>query len=316
MTAPKPSERQLEDLGRAAPAGEPARGVGYHGRAILKPPVWTWEIPLYFFIGGAGGMSAVIALASLASERSVLVARTALWIAAAAALASPLLLISDLGRPARFLHMLRVFKLRSPMSVGVWVLVAFSACAVPAALIMQFLNELALAGIDVGTASRVLYALVVGAAISGAALASYTGVLIGATAIPVWNSHRRLLPIHFAFAGLGSAGAILELAGHRLDALMVIGVVAALVETAVGATTELSRRGSADRAAREGRAGLALRVSMILSGPLALLLRFSGLVPFAAASFLAGALLGRFGWVWAGRQSALDPEALLGSQRR
>ena len=40
------------------------------------------------------------------------------------------LLIVDLGRPMRFLHMLRVFKPTSPLSVGSYILSPFSALTV------------------------------------------------------------------------------------------------------------------------------------------------------------------------------------------
>src|SRR5581483_6826572 len=64
---------------------------------------------------------------------------------------------------------------------------------------------------------------IVAAAIFGTLLATYTGVLIGASAIPAWFLHRTLLPIHFGTAGLGSAAALLELIGHRIAPLHAIG---------------------------------------------------------------------------------------------
>jgi formate-dependent nitrite reductase membrane component NrfD len=93
----------------------------YYGRPILKEPVWQPEIPFYFFTGGiAGGCSVLHGLARLARHERL--AKTALYVGAAADAVSPLLLISDLGRPERFLKMLRVFKVTSPMSVGSWIL--------------------------------------------------------------------------------------------------------------------------------------------------------------------------------------------------
>ena len=91
-------------------AGGPIpRKPGYYGETVVRPPVWTWEIPIYFFVGALGGMSAVIALGALLFHHFD-VARTAMWIAALASGLSPILLILDLGRPHLFLHMLRVFK--------------------------------------------------------------------------------------------------------------------------------------------------------------------------------------------------------------
>ena len=118
-------------LGGIRPAGAPfpqaSPETGYYGIPLLKEPSWTWEIPLYFFVGGAAGAAAVIgAIADYTGADRKLV-RDARWIAAAGSVISPALLIADLGRPERFLAMLRVFKPQSPMSVGVWTLLGFSS---------------------------------------------------------------------------------------------------------------------------------------------------------------------------------------------
>src|SRR5579871_1897500 len=120
---------QLQAQG-TRPAGAPfpqaSPETGYYGIPLLKQPPWTWEIPLYFFVGGAAASAAVIgAIADYTGADRELV-RHARWIAAAGSVISPALLISDLGRPERFLAMLRVFKPQSPMSVGVWTLLGFS----------------------------------------------------------------------------------------------------------------------------------------------------------------------------------------------
>ena len=106
---------------------KPAAATSYHGNPVLKQPTWTWQIPLYFFVGGVAGTSALIAMVAHLFGNPELV-RAALWIAFAGALISPPLLIADLGRPARFLNMLRVFKLQSAMSMGAWILSAFPGC--------------------------------------------------------------------------------------------------------------------------------------------------------------------------------------------
>ena len=152
-------------------------------------------------------------------------------------------------------------------------------------------------------------------ALTGALVCTYTGVLLAVTAIPAWHSHRTSLPLHFGIAALGSAAALLELLGHAVPALPRLGLAAALAETLLGVWFELVRQGPRDRALRRGRAGLLLRGSAVLAGPLSLTLRLTGPATAAAASFLTGALLSRFGWVEAGRASALDPESVLGSTR-
>src|SRR5437763_7105179 len=111
-------------------AGGPIpRKVGYYGQPVVKPPVWTSEIPIYFFIGGLAGMAAVIAFAGLIFHEIDL-ARTAMSLATIGAVLSPILLTIDLGRPRLFLNMLRVFKYKSPMSVGAWIVFAFGACVI------------------------------------------------------------------------------------------------------------------------------------------------------------------------------------------
>src|SRR5213594_4317836 len=115
---------------RGAPFPTASPETGYYGIPLLKQPSWTWEIPLYFFVGGAAGASAVVgAIANYTGADRRLV-RDARWIAAAGSIISPALLISDLGRPSRFLNMLRVFKPQSAMSVGVWTLLGFSGGSV------------------------------------------------------------------------------------------------------------------------------------------------------------------------------------------
>jgi hypothetical protein len=107
--------------------------MSYYQLPLLKQPVWTWEIPAYFFVGGTAGAAAVVGAVAHATGGSPALVRDARWIAAVGGAASPALLVSDLGRPERFLNMLRVFKLQSPMSVGAWTLVAFSSGAGAAA---------------------------------------------------------------------------------------------------------------------------------------------------------------------------------------
>jgi hypothetical protein len=154
-----------------------------------------------------------------------------------------------------------------------------------------------------------------GAAIFGTLLATYTGVLLGATAIPAWFLHRTLLPIHFGTAGLGSAAGLLELLGHRIAALNFLGFYAAAVETALLIWLSVDKHGAADRAIHEHGSGWLIRIGEIFNGPLALILRFFGLVPFAAISFLLGALVSRLGWIAVGKVSGSDPESVFAAER-
>jgi Polysulphide reductase, NrfD len=328
MMINSPSEKRLEELREQAwkDGVVPGKGVdvaggpiprkpGYYGQPVVKPPVWTWEIPLYFFFGGIAGMSAVIASGAVIFHH-VDLARTTMWVAAiAGAILSPILLVMDLGRPHLFLNMLRVFKHRSAMSMGAWILSAFGACVVPGLVAL----ELHVYHFFPGALDQLLRVaagiLIFGAAIFGTLLATYTGVLIGATAIPAWFLHRTLLPIHFGTAGLGSAAALLELLGHRIPALNFLGFYAAGVETALLIWLSVDKHGAADRAIHEHGSGWLIRIGEVLNGPLAIGLRFFSLVPLAAISFLLGALVSRIGWIAVGKVSGSDPESVFASER-
>ncbi len=293
----------------------PTAPVAYYGQPIVKPPVWTWQIGLYFFVGGTAGMSGVLALAGLLTHQPLDFVRAALAVAFAGALVSPALLIADLGRPARFLNMLRVFKWRSAMSMGVWTLVAFGGLATAALLLILTPPLLARTGLSPIALRVALFLVVAGTAAFGAVLATYTGVLLGVTAVPVWSSHHRLLPFHFGVVALGSASAILELLGFHLAALQGIGLTVSAVETGVGAWLELTRGDAEARALTRGESGLLMRLAGISTGPATLVLRAVGWTKGAAVCFLLGAVLSRYGWLHAGRASARDPEETLAAQK-
>jgi hypothetical protein len=278
----------------------------------LKEPPWTWEIPLYFFVGGASGAAAVIgAIADYTGADRELV-KHARWIAAAGSVISPALLIADLGRPARFLSMLRVFKPQSPMSVGVWALVGFSGGAAAAAF-AGFLSD----RYGPSLAVRVLENAGQAASLAfGLPFSNYTGVLIGATAIPVWNRNAADLPLHFGASGLGAAVGLLELLGHEKNrSLQALGLGAAIFESWEGLRIE-TRSHDSLRPLKSGASGWITRTGGILSGPVPALLRATSLFSaksrgsslrrWAAWSAIAGSVLTRFAWVHAGHVSARD----------
>ena len=327
MTTNSPSEKRLEELREQAwkEGVVPGKGVditggpiprkpGYYGQPVVKPPVWTWEIPIYFFVGGLSGMSAVIALAA-AIFHHVELARAAMWLAAIGVVLSPLLLILDLGRPHLFINMLRVFKPQSAMSMGAWILSAFGACVVPGLIALE-LHAHQIFGGTIGQLIRIAAGMLIfGSAFLGTLLATYTGVLIGATVIPAWFLHRVFLPIHFGTAGLGSAAGLLELLGHRIAPLNALGYCAAAIESALLIWLSVNKHGVADRAVHQHASGWIIRIGEVLTGPLALVLRLFGQVPFAAISFLIGALVSRFGWIGTGKVSGSDPESVFAAER-
>jgi hypothetical protein len=308
---------KIQDRGIVAvgsPFPKPDSAMSYHGNPVLKPPTWTWQVPLYFFVGGVAGISAVIALAAHLFGNAGLL-RAGLWIGFLGALISGPLLIADLGRPARFLNMLRVFKWRSAMSLGAWTLTGFSS-AVGLAVVCR---EMMLAGYGNNFLLGLEWLAEVSAALSGLILASYTSVLLGVTAIPVWSENRKLVPAVFLSGGLGSAAGLLELLGFLIPVTQFIGIVASAVETSVAIIIELRGR-YVDRPLREGAVGWLTRAGAALAGPASLFLRiFSGHSSvaryLAAISFVSGALISRYAWIGAGRVSSRDPQALFQIQR-
>jgi Polysulphide reductase, NrfD len=304
----------VSDRGVDVTGGPILTQPGYYGEPVVRPPVWTWEIPTYFFIGGCGGMAAVIGAAALAFGHPE-VTRAAMWIACVVAALSPMLLISDLGRPLLFFNMLRVFKYKSPMSVGSWIVSLFGISAVPGALVVELWQRHFFTGALGSLVATLAILLVIGTAFWGLFLATYTGVLLSVTAIPAWFLHRVHLPIHFGIAGLGSAAGLLELLGFRIAPLYALSLTAAAIETILWLVLELHKHGAADRALHQGRSGVMIRISEFLLGPLSLLFRAIGVLPAAALSFLLGALISRFGWMEAGRLCGRDPAAIFASQK-
>jgi formate-dependent nitrite reductase membrane component NrfD len=308
--------REAETRGRVEGAGVRPPGApfpkaspesGYYGIPLLKKPQWKWEVPLYFFVGGAAGSAAVIGAMANWVGRDPELRRNARLVAAAGGMISTGLLVADLGRPARFLNMLRVFKKQSAMSVGAWTLAAFSSFSGATAFAELVQGRFDFAPVRVlGHISEAF------SAAFGLPFHNYTGVLIGATAIPVWNRNITTLPIHFGMSGLNSAVAILELLGHNSTALNLLGIGASAFEAYEGLHLE-QRSEAALEPLKHGLSGWITRLGGVLSGPAPLSLRlaaqFSGSRKMRRAACwaaLAGSLLTRYGWMQAGKASAQD----------
>jgi Polysulphide reductase, NrfD len=302
------SARPVLGATREAIEGEPSP----YGRPVIKPPVWTFEIPCYFFAGGLAGASAGLALLSdLRGDEAL--ARRAWATALAGSLVSPVLLISDLGRPARFLNMLRLFKVTSPMSVGSWVLSGFGAATGAGAVH-------ALSGGRLGPAGR---GAQVAAALLGLPLASYTGALLGNTSVPVWHHARHELPFVFAASAAMSAGAAAVALGpvEETAAARRLALGGAAAEQAV--TFLMQRRLKAvgvGEAYRKGTPGLLTRAagSLSVAGAAVVALGASRSRPAAIAGgglLCAAALTERWSVFRAGFASAAHPLDTVAPQR-
>lgn len=302
----------VRPTGSPMPIASPQEG--YYRQPLLKEPQWTPLIPFYFFVGGASGSLGVIgSLADLIAEEKDL-ARKARWMAFAGACLSGALLVIDLGRPSRFLNMLRVFKPQSAMSMGSWVLSGFSASAAASSFADLVETELGdKFGAD-GLASALRALGRTGCVLFGMPFHNYTGVLIGATAIPVWNNRIHSLPREFGMSGLQSAVSVLELTGETdSTALNVIGLFSAAFESWEGIDLLRTEHRSL-KPAKRGWSGLLVQLAGALSGPVPIALRIASMFAkdnkrlrqAAAISGIAGSLFMRYGWVLAGTVSSRD----------
>ena len=278
----------------------------YHGQPVLKDPTWTWEIPNYFYTGGLAGASAGLAYLSGLRGNDVLARRS--WATALCAITvNPPLLISDLGRPLRFLNMLRMFKVTSPMSVGSWVLIGSGASTTVAA-VAPLTGRL-------HPASRVAQPI---AALLGLPLSTYTAALVANTAVPVWHEARGVLPALFgsgAALSAGAAGVITTPPAHAGPARRLALAAAAseigtkrLMERRLGGHGEPYKDDALGRIAETtiaaGAAVLALRGGRSRAAAVA-----------AGALMSVGALATRWSVYKAGFKSAGDPKYVVGPQR-
>ena len=282
----------------------------YYGQPIIKQPVWSDEIAAYFFVGGLAGASAPLAWLAEARGNRRLAHRA--WLVALTGVAvSPVLLIKDLGRPERFLNMLRLFKVTSPMSLGSWVLSGFGS-----ATGLAVVNDL------FGWFPRLGRVAKLGSALLGHGLASYTAILLADTAVPIWHEAADELPFVFvgsAAASAGAAGAVLAPIADAGPArrLMLLG---ATLEQAATYLME-HRLGDLAQPYREGEAGRYAKAAKALTtvGTLALV-RFGDRRRVAAVGggmmVLAGSACLRWSVFRAGFASAADPKYVVGLQRR
>lgn len=313
--APANQHRELQ-----APPGQPA---SYFGMPALKKPEWTWCVPAYFFIGGtASGAYIVATIADMLGcpqdRWHVLSGRL---IALVGILASLPLLVADLGRPERFLNMLRVFKPRSMMSTGSWALTAFggfSVLAVAVELLRALSPRWPLLRDLLGPLRRLAWL----GALPASYVGSYTGVLLSATNVPLWAGNRFLMgPLFFSSAM--SCGLAATSLGARLfgpfssSADERFGRAEQRVlatELAITAASALMLRGLA-RPLLTGRWGRLYQLGSLGAGMvLPLLLPRLGLRggfwrAVSSVLVLIGGASTRFAVTEAGKESADDPHA-------
>jgi hypothetical protein len=311
-------------------------GDSYYGQPIINPPVWEErEIAGYLFTGGLAGASSILAAGADLTGRPTL-ARGSRVMATAAISISLLALIKDLGRPQRFLNMLRVFKPTSPMSVGVWILFFYGPLAAVAGA-SDVLERAPRTGRAAGLAAAGL----------GSAVATYTAALISNTAVPAWHEGRREMPILFAGSAASAAAGwgLIVAPAREAEPARRLAILGALVE--LGAERALSSRlGMIAEALDEGKAGKRMKIAKALTvagaigaaasgvdadAPSAAARRRGGIGPRRGASkpdrarriiavasgaaLLAGSAFTRFGIFEGGMASARDPKYTVEPQR-
>ena len=277
---------------------------GYYGMSVINPPVWEErEIAGYLFLGGLAGASSLLAAVAEATDRPKLARRSGLCASGAIAL-SLAALIKDLGRPERFLNMMRVFKPTSPMNVGTWILVVYSPLNLGASA-SRLTGRLRFLGRAAG----------IGAGLTGTLVTTYTGALIADTAVPAWHEGHRELPFLFASsAAIAAGGAGLMLAPRRENSpawrLALLGGVGELL---VGQLYEqrLGRAGVKE-VLETGTAGNRMKTAKALTAAgvvtAGLLGRRNRLAAVASgAAMVASSALTRFGIFAGGMESARDP---------
>jgi hypothetical protein len=290
----------------------PADFQSYYGRPILKAPVWKpREIGGYFFLGGVAGGSALLAAGADLTGRTGL-RRAARLVGAGATGLSLVALIRDLGRPSRFVHMLRVVKPTSPMSIGTWIFTGFG----------PLIGLAAASEVAPFVPPRLSRAAGFGAGLLAPALVTYTGVLIADTAVPVWHQAHRELPYIFGASALAASGGIAAALSpsDQVAPARALGLLGMAAEQAV--EESLRRRlGMIAEPLRTGRSGRYLRAARWTSRAGAALLAVStvrrsrALDLAGGLALAAGSLLTRLGYVHAGTASANDPRYTVEPQR-
>ncbi len=281
----------------------------YYGRPVLKEAPWGPDIPTYLFLGGLAGGSSLLAAGADLTGRPAL-RRSARLGALGAITLSLAALVHDLGRPSRFLNMLRTAKPTSPMSMGTWLLSAYGPAA-GAAAASEFSSLLP------GPLGRVARALGRPAGLSAAALgpavASYTAVLISDTATPTWHDGYRQMPFVFVSSAAIAAGdwGMLTSPCSELDPARRLAIGGAALEILTETRME-QEMGMAAETLHTGTAGAVVRTAKVLTTLGAATAVYSRRSRVAArvsgVALMAASALTRFGIFYAGQASARDPK--------
>jgi formate-dependent nitrite reductase membrane component NrfD len=288
----------------------------YYDRPMLKAPVWKLYIPLYYYVGGTAGASLALGAAAQfdGSHELDRLVRRCHWIGIIGSSIGGILLVADLGRPERFLTMLRVFRPTSPMNMGAWILAVAPSAAVTAGLFIRTRGLLGLVGEAAGYSAGVF----------GAALATYTGVLVANSAVPLWQEARRILPILFGASAMASSASVFDLLfedPRTRRITFAFGLVGRTAELAAGMAMErqVSQVPRVGLPLKTGLTGIAWTTASVLTAAslVTMLLPRQDRRKRVIAGLLgtAGSILLRFAVHYAGARSARDARASFHQQR-
>lgn len=291
----------------------------YYDHPIVKPAPWDWKIPTYLYTGGLAAGSGLIAAGAELTGRTDL-QRSSRLIALGALGASTAALVADLGRPERFLAMMRTVKLTSPMSVGSWILAGFGGFT-GAAAGAEVLQQIAPATRDNALVRVAGRGASLGSGFFAPPLAAYTAVLLSNTATPTWHGVYRELPFVFVGSGVAAAGgAAMSVAPLEQSApARRLAVGGAAVELAAYQLMS-GRAGVVGEPLHDGRPGrliTASKVATAVGAGLTLLgaRRSRTVAVLGGLALNAGSALLRFGVFEAGMESAKDPRYTVVPQR-
>jgi hypothetical protein len=315
---PPADERRRRGAGKQ-PA-PPPEFRSYYGRSVLKPPVWEpRDIAGYLFLGGLAGASALVGAGGDLTGRPAL-RRTGRAAALGGVTLSFAALVHDLGRPGRFLNMLRVAKPTSPMSMGTWILSAFGPAAGVAA-VAEVVDRLPLPSSARELTKRAERPAGLASAAVAPLVMTYTAALISDTAVPTWHGAFRQMPYLFAASSFAAAGGLATAVVPPIESgpAQVLALGGALADVAVerlmhrrlGTAAEPLERGRAGRLMRLARWGNLAGAALIASG------RDRDRLPLAVGGSLlvAASACTRFGVFEAGVESSRDPRYTVLPQR-
>jgi hypothetical protein len=295
----------------------------YYGRPVVKPAPWGHEVGAYLFLGGVAGGSGLLAAGAQLTGRNVLRRNTRLAGLIAVSLGA-VALVKDLGRPERFVNMLRTIKPTSPMSLGSWILSGFSA-GIGVAAVAE-IDRMTAERFPLGPLRPVLRAAEgpagLEAGLLAAPLAIYTAVLLTDTATPTWNAAYRDLPFVFASSASMAASGLAMITTPVAEARPArnLAVIGALSDLIAARFTEFRMDPVTREPLHRGTPGKLLAWSewLAAAGGLGALLGggHRGYAALSGAMLLTASALLRFGFFEAGKESTRDPRYTIDPQKR